>query len=208
MALSLELLNTAPYVLIEPQLCSEAIQKLPLDGAVIGTFEYWYIIQQFPCKSILWSKMINPAMLTLSLVKTHRRFCIYGPCCSKAISGRMVGWLDGYLTRPIVRAPAVFLNALYMRSLVAFFCNTLKYFWRRALEGRPFPNNSLSKHDFKLKTCLQVPLKMGQEMFQGFYLYTRSLWAPTSGWRPFTLPFVPSVCVQCEHHTNMEIFFS
>ena len=30
MALSLELLITAPYVLIEPQLCSEAIQKLGL----------------------------------------------------------------------------------------------------------------------------------------------------------------------------------
>jgi hypothetical protein len=35
MALSLELLITAPYVLIEPKLCSEAIQKLPQDGAVI-----------------------------------------------------------------------------------------------------------------------------------------------------------------------------
>ena len=40
MALSLELLITAPYVLIELQLCSEAIKKLRLDGAVIGTFEY------------------------------------------------------------------------------------------------------------------------------------------------------------------------
>ena len=38
MALALEPLITGLHVLIEPQLCSEAIQKLPLDGAVIGTF--------------------------------------------------------------------------------------------------------------------------------------------------------------------------
>jgi len=56
MALSLELLNTAPYVLIEPQLCSEAIQKLPPDGAVIGTFEYYSVCSDYTAV-VFWAML-------------------------------------------------------------------------------------------------------------------------------------------------------
>ena len=96
MALSEELLNTAPYIVIEPQLFSGAIQKLPLDDTVTGTLEYCSVCSDWTTvvfwgnslvrliivnvaqlnvfhtisihftTSILYSKIIKIAMLTFS----------------------------------------------------------------------------------------------------------------------------------------------
>ena len=101
MALSLELLITAPHVLIAPQLSFEAIQKLPLDGAVIVTFEYCLVFHtiliHYTTVSLQnYSMQQDNYDCNVELKVTPKCLSIYWLYCSKAMDGRMDGvrWMD------------------------------------------------------------------------------------------------------------------